>query len=275
MRKFYNIYQKGIEGISLKDIWAKAQAEGYDGLQAVVHAEFTKAEDSEDTNKFHAVFSSDNEDRHGDIVHQEFDLRAYKKNPVFLDSHNYDSIVHILGRVSKIKVDGNKLQGDIEFATDNPKGELARKLALKGFLNTTSIGFIPREFNDKGEILKSEMLEISAVSVPANADALFERSIEPTQTKENETTNEPASTEPSKTDDQITTEPSTTAPAETKSVDYRKLTLNAVKGMSTDRQNLLKGIAISVQKMKAENGQIRKRKIYSSIRKLLSEDIGR
>jgi hypothetical protein len=42
----------------------------------------------------------------------------------------------------------------------------------------SSVGFIPKEFDDKGVILKSELLEVSAVSVPANPEALFEKKIE-------------------------------------------------------------------------------------------------
>jgi hypothetical protein len=58
---------------------------------------------------------------------------------------------------------------------DNPKGMLAYNLASKGFLNATSVGFIPQDFSDDGKILKSELLEDSAVSVPANQEALFEK----------------------------------------------------------------------------------------------------
>ena len=42
---------------------------------------------------------------------------------------------------SSISVKDGKLQGDIEFATMNPKGQLAEQMAEAGFLNTSSIGF--------------------------------------------------------------------------------------------------------------------------------------
>jgi HK97 family phage prohead protease len=134
-------------------------------------AEFVKAEGSD--NKFQVTMSTASEDRHGDIVEQNWDLKAFKKNNVLVDSHNYESIDFIIGRVLNPKVKDNKLVGEIEFALDNPRGLMAYKLALGGFLNATSVGFIPLEFNDEGNISKSELLELSAVSVPANAEALI------------------------------------------------------------------------------------------------------
>lgn len=138
-----------------------------------MQTEFTKSEGSE--NKFNFVFSSADVDRHGDIVIQNWDLGPFKKNPVFLDSHNYGSIEHILGKIDKTRVKDGKLQGVVEYALDNPKGLLAYKMTLGGFLNATSVGFIPKDFDEKGRISKSELLEVSAVSVPANPHALLEK----------------------------------------------------------------------------------------------------
>lgn len=41
----------------------------------------------------------------------------------------------------------------------------------EGILNSFSVGFIPKEMGENGDITKAELLEISAVNVPANADA--------------------------------------------------------------------------------------------------------
>jgi len=174
-RKFYKLSnnsfkEKGVK--NYKSLWKKLKEEGFDGMCIECFTIFKKEEGS---SKLHAIFSTAKEDRHGDIVLQEWDLKSFKKNPVYLDSHNYSSIEHIIGKVEKIKIKDNKLQGDIVFAMENPKGELASKLAEGGFLNTSSVGFIPKEFDDKWTILKSELLEISAVSVPANPEALYEK----------------------------------------------------------------------------------------------------
>jgi HK97 family phage prohead protease len=184
-RKFFNIESKSLSALGIttqKELWEKAKAKGYDGLSISVETVLTK----DANNKFHAVFSTADEDRHGDVVEQNWDLKSYKKNPVYLDSHNYDSIEHIIGRITSLR-SKEGLQGDIEFALDNPKGLLAFKLAEGGFLNTSSVGFIPKEFSDKGNITKSELLEISAVSVPANPEALFEKDYEPDDTHNDET----------------------------------------------------------------------------------------
>ena len=137
------------------------------------------------------VFSSAKEDRHGDVVKQDFDLKSYKKNPVIINSHNYKDATEVVGKASKLSLNSGQLEGKIEFAVkENPKAKIIFDLYAGGFLNAFSIGFIPKEFNDKGEILKSELLEISTVSVPANAYALakqkgieIEKLYEPTISK--------------------------------------------------------------------------------------------
>jgi len=121
------------------------------------------------------IFSSANEDRHGDIVMQNFDLKAFKKNPVILNSHDHGDATEVIGKASGVKVKDGKLQGKITFAVnENPKAKIIFDLYKGGFLNAFSVGFIPKEFDDKKNIIKSELLEVSAVSVPANADALVQ-----------------------------------------------------------------------------------------------------
>lgn len=174
MKKFYKVTEKSFNELGVtttKELWEKVKDE-HQGLSFDSNTVFKSAEAD---NKFHVVFSTDSEDRHLERVYQNFDLKHFKNNPVFLDSHNYGSIEHILGIVDNVKVKENQLQGDVIFALDNPKGLLAYKLAKGGFLNATSIGFIPLDFDEQGNITKSQLLEISAVSVPANPEALFER----------------------------------------------------------------------------------------------------
>ena len=102
-------------------------------------------------------------------------FKEFKKNPVVLDSHNYNGIEHILGKVKNAKVKDKKLQGTVVFAEMNPKGVMAKEMLEAGFINAVSVGFIPKEFDEKYNILKSELLELSIVSVPANPEALFEK----------------------------------------------------------------------------------------------------
>jgi len=179
MNKFLNLKKKTLKDYKVKthkELWDKVKGE-YKGLVLDTNVSFTKAEGSE--NKYHCVFSTASVDRHGDVVLQNFDIKSFKKNPVFLDSHDYSSIEKILGKVINIKVVDDKLVGDIVFNTDSPLGLLARNMVDNGFLKATSIGFIPKDFNEKGYIIKSELLEISGVSVPANPEALMiEKSLE-------------------------------------------------------------------------------------------------
>lgn len=263
MRKYLNITHKALsdyQAESYQQLWQKAQEQGYEGLTLNVHSEYTKAEDSE--NKFHAIFSSANEDRHGDVVHQEFDIKSFKKNPVFLDSHNYGSIERIIGRVQKIKVTDGKLQGDIEFFTDNPLGALAMKAADQGFLGATSIGFIPREFSDKGEMLKSELLEVSAVSVPANADALFEKSTTPEETV---AVVEVPEEEAPAIEHESTPEPLRTVT----SVDRKAIAARAIKELDAQHRRTLRSLARSVRELVEDNKRSKKREIYKRIRQEL------
>jgi len=112
-------------------------------------------------------------DRDREVIFQNFELDNFKKNSVLLDSHRYDSIDRVIGKIENIGVIEGKLQGDISFAIDNPRGLLAKNLVDKGFLGATSIGFIPKQFDADGNPTLSELLEVSVVSVPANPEALF------------------------------------------------------------------------------------------------------
>lgn len=174
--KFYQITNKSFKELGVKTfkgLWNKVKKD-HKGLCNSVDTKFKKVKSSD--GKFNVVMSTASEDRHGDIVEQNFDLKSFKKNSVLLDSHNYNSIEHIVGKVNKTKVKDGKLQGETEFMRDNPKGALAEKMVDGGFINAVSIGFIPKEFDDEtGNIVKSELLELSLVSVPANAEALFEK----------------------------------------------------------------------------------------------------
>jgi hypothetical protein len=184
--KFYQINRKSFEDEGVKseqELWDKVKGE-YKGFACEFPVTFEKTivkKEDKDEEVMTMTISTDDEDRHGDIVMQDWDLKWYKKNPVLLDSHNYDSITHIIGRMNNVRTEGKKTKAEPEFAEMNPKGVLAKQMAQAGFLNTSSVGFIPKEFDKDGKILKSELLEVSMVSVPANARALFEKVAEETK----------------------------------------------------------------------------------------------
>lgn len=275
--KYFQVSNKSFEDLgvkTVKELWEKVK-DDHEALSMAFETEFTKDADSE--NKFHVIFSTANEDRHGEIVMQNWDLKAYKKNPVVLDSHNYDSIEHIIGKVNKPTVKDNKLQGDIEFMLDNPKGALAHKMATGGFLSATSVGFIPLAFDKKGNIEKAELLEISVVSVPANSEALFENEIEPEIQK---------GIEDCICSDQKDNEHEAECPKYVKPIEESIKTiekpivkaksdglLKALAKASDDDYTRLVRIAKELETTDSDNLSERKRKIYRDLRILLSKDI--
>jgi len=127
-----------------------------------------------DNSSLRGIFSTEDEDRQGDVIRQDWDLKSFKKNPVVINSHQYYDATEVIGKVEDIKVNKDKqLEGKIKFASEeNPKAKIIFDLYAGGFLNAFSVGFIPKEFDNKGTILKGELLELSTVSVPANAFAL-------------------------------------------------------------------------------------------------------
>lgn len=131
------------------------------------------------------VASTQDKDRHGDTILQDgWDLVPFQKNPVILNSHNYHDATEVIARAENIRVEGKgkkaKLVMDWVFAVDeNPKAKVIFDLYAGGFLHASSVGFIPRKFAEDEDgnrdwfvIEEAELLEVSAVSVPANAMAL-------------------------------------------------------------------------------------------------------
>lgn len=127
--------------------------------------------------KLEAIVSTDDVDRHGEIVDIDgIDLKNYENNPVVMWAHDYSipPIAKTL-EIKKVKKGKKKLLVAVmEFATTI--SDLAREvynLYKGGFLHTFSIGFIPNYDKIEGNrYLESELLEYSAVPIPANPFAL-------------------------------------------------------------------------------------------------------
>ena len=128
-------------------------------------------------------------DRDGDILRAGgVDFSNYMKNPVFLSFHN--SREFPLGKVTKFWVEGNAVKAIVyfppieELSSDPSLASEKAKLVdftyhcyKTGMLNAVSVGFIPiewKETKDGYDILRWELLEFSAVAVPANQDAIAE-----------------------------------------------------------------------------------------------------
>lgn len=135
------------------------------------------------------IISSEVVDRDGDIlIAKGCDFTNFNKNGVFCSFHNTREFP--LGKVVNVFIDGNKVIGDVYFPTidelTTDKENVSEKAKLvdftyccykNGMLNAVSVGFIPKEYDQNKEtggyiISKWELLEFSAVCVPANQDAI-------------------------------------------------------------------------------------------------------
>lgn len=113
-------------------------------------------------------------------------LDNYVKNPVFLWAHNLRQPP--IGRVipETIKKSKQRLKADVQFDLNDPFAALIFQKYANGFLNAGSIRFMPIDWSDeqvlegqkRGTYKKWELLEFSAVPVPANPAALAMKGLE-------------------------------------------------------------------------------------------------
>lgn len=119
---------------------------------------------------FTAVASTEAEDRQGESVSVSgWQLRNFKDNPILLWMHDHSKP---LGKATRVWVDkaANQLKFKGMISTATEWGKAAKQLMDEGILKTFSVGFRPLEI-DGTNITKSELYEISLVSVPANPEA--------------------------------------------------------------------------------------------------------
>lgn len=125
------------------------------------------------------VASDESEDRLGDVVRADgWELGAYKRNPVFLWAHDYTRTP--IGRSTWVEVEGARLLATLEFAPTDFAREV-ETLYRQRFLRAVSVGFRAKAFSFRRgsggavegvEYTRQELLELSAVPVPANPRAL-------------------------------------------------------------------------------------------------------
>lgn len=113
-----------------------------------------------------------------------WDLENYKKNPIVLWGH--DGSNPPIGRAIDIREDELGLLAVAEFDTESERGAEIFGLFERGFLNAFSVGFIPKahmmepmeDQATKGVVwTEAELLEFSAVSIPANPGAVIGRDV--------------------------------------------------------------------------------------------------
>lgn len=137
-------------------------------------------------------------DRDGDIIELKgWQLENYRKNPVFLWSHNYGSVP--LARAEKVirRREPACMEFHLLYPTRgiHPFADMILELYGENIINASSVGFIPWEWDDIKEdeklspiidpkvvkgtrrtwgrrYTKQELLELSGCAVPANPNAL-------------------------------------------------------------------------------------------------------
>lgn len=134
---------------------------------------------------FEVMISTEAVDRQGDIVRATgARLENYLKNPVVLWAHDYNQ-PPVAKALSIEIIPGKGVKATFQFPEwgVNPHADVIRRLWAAGFLNATSIGFIPlasKPIDEEEEdywwgprdFVEWEMLEFSIVPVPANQEAL-------------------------------------------------------------------------------------------------------
>ena len=160
--------------------------------------------DNADADILHIRASDETLDRYKEvIVASGWRLENYLRNPVIQNAHQYGDIIFTIGRAEKTWVSGNALLQTWRFASnENPFAKIARDLYRGKFLQAASVGFVPLKWEDadpnqvgrivpdepscnsergvhaaspsgvRRRYLEQELLEVSAVAIPANPNAL-------------------------------------------------------------------------------------------------------
>ena len=130
------------------------------------------------------------------ILPTAWDLSRFEKNAPFVNSHRYDTIEDLLGRVVASRVENGQLIQTVEWAvgaTAHTLAQIGWQLTKGGFLKAVSVGFYPIAYKFKGsegfaDLLKqagapadspctciyttAQQIELSACIIGANPSAL-------------------------------------------------------------------------------------------------------
>ena len=125
--------------------------------------------------------SDETVDRYNEvIVAGGWKLDNYRRNPVVQNAHRYYDVLDTIGKSVVTEVRGTELFQRVEFAVNaNPVAKVTYDLYKGGFLNAVSVGFIPKKWENgspevgyRRKYIEQELLEVSAVGIPANPNAL-------------------------------------------------------------------------------------------------------
>lgn len=165
---------KQMEMIKRRSSLVKRNGEEYE-------KEYEKHEEEYGNDIWSFTISTPEVDRYGTIiVPSGIDYSAYMNNPIVLAQHNSDSWP--VGKCLGFYLNGENLEASIQIECITEEGRTLNKLIDAGFVKAVSVGIIPIESEEQtidGQKVtvytKSELVEFSVVSVPANRSALIKR----------------------------------------------------------------------------------------------------
>lgn len=187
VRRFAGLGLPGVEG---DDPVNRAPAPPSEGWQAFL----------EGKGPLPFTASTSDEDSYGDIITGPWRLQRFRSNPVMPLNHNYYSRLPIGTANVKYDKENERLLGEACFDEEDPDDRRIagkyRRRVMRGF----SVGFRPGKVSIRSQLpddhpfkgarglwlSDGELLEVSAVGIPANATALASRGepaedAEPTQ----------------------------------------------------------------------------------------------
>lgn len=142
----------------------------------------------EDKRQVHFLCSSGSVDRYGEIVEPSAyagSIESFMLNPVFAAGHIYvghNGEPTIIGEWVKLWISKDGLEGIAEFDDEDPLAQRYWNLYRKGRMRAVSVGFIANawemremQFGQEKRRVRVftdvDLLEVSAVAIPANPDA--------------------------------------------------------------------------------------------------------
>lgn len=158
--------------------WGKSSVAPQQANKILQTITFNLGSFDDENRTFKAIGSTPCVDRQGDIIQQDgWELENFKANPVIPWAHDYYQPP--VARAIEVGVSDGVLQFVCQFPQEGlyPFADTIWNLYRNQFMFAFSVGFIPEEPEDgwswEGNTFgKCELLEISAVVVPANPQAL-------------------------------------------------------------------------------------------------------
>ena len=114
-----------------------------------------------------------------DLPNESWDLERFRKHPTVLYNHDIRNMLPI-GRAERVWMEDDGLWADVLLDVDDPEAARIAGKIDRGFLSGISVNFRPHNVNRQTKRPeRTEMMELSIVSVPEDADVMMARSMMP------------------------------------------------------------------------------------------------